>query len=78
MVQNNKQRKERWVVGVGLAAALLLGLIGGVPASPQQGGSDPGPSIAYAEDCDGPHPPPNLDCPNPPTPTPTPTRDPDE
>ncbi|MGA7733039.1 MAG: hypothetical protein WCD37_17410 [Chloroflexia bacterium] len=54
-----------------IGATTLLGSVV-LPSQGQTGGM--GTSVAYANDCEGVNPPPNLDCMDP---TPTPTPDPD-
>lgn len=63
-------KTKRLVIGGMLLAALAAGLLGGMPSSSTSGNSAV--PVAYADDCNGPLPPPDLDCPRPPTPTPTP------
>ena len=59
---------KKLLLGLGLLATLLLGLLTGVPAM----GSNGSVPVARAADCDVHSPPPDLDCPVEPTPTPTP------
>lgn len=63
-MSNRKQIIARLLLGV-----VGLGVIAGIPLlSPQGTGGVP---VAHAE-CNGPHPPPSVDCEGDPTPTPTP------
>lgn len=62
-----KSKKKGLVLSGLLFLALAWGLIGGTPSTSHQGSTV---NIAYADGCDGPNPPPDLDCR--PTPTPTP------
>ncbi|HKP54791.1 MAG TPA: hypothetical protein VJ183_19325 [Chloroflexia bacterium] len=65
-------KKKHIIVILLLLAVFGFGMVLGAPASSPLNMSHA--TVAYADGCDGPHPPPDLDCPK--LPTPTPTQDP--
>jgi hypothetical protein len=71
-----KNRKRAVASGVAILA-LALGIFGSavIPSLGTQGGVNGGISVAYADECEGPFPRPDLDELCPPTPTPTATPD---
>jgi hypothetical protein len=69
MAEKIVDKKKRLVLGGLLFAAAVTSLLGGMPGSSSHSNSMV--SVAYADDCDGPKQPPDLDCPLRPTPTPT-------
>lgn len=69
-----KQNRKRIVASVVAIMALALGIFGSAAISSLgQNGEISG--VAYASDCEGPRPQPDLDGLCPPTPTPSPTPD---
>ncbi len=76
MFDIEKNRKRAVATGVAILA-LALGIFGSavVPSLGAQGGVSGGASVAYADECEGPWPRPDLDESCPPTPTPTATPD---
>lgn len=67
-------KMKRFILGL-LLVTLALGAASSIPTLSSHGFGVSAATVAYADDgCDGPHPPPGLDCSEPtPTPTATPT-----
>jgi hypothetical protein len=64
-------KTKRFILGV-LLSVLALCAASAIPTLSSHGVNVSAPAVAYADGCDGPHPPPDPDCLGDPTPTPTP------